>query len=411
MRFLSPPPPSSPPFAGAASEAAQGFGHAECYVERYLAWPRHIEMQVFADAAGHCVWLGERECSIQRRHQKLIEEAPAPGLPDDVRRAMGEAAVRVAEVAGYIGAGTVEFLYEDGHFWFLEMNTRLQVEHPITEMVTGLDLVVEQIRVAAGAPLSFTQDEVLRRRRGHAVECRINAEDPGGGRFIPSPGTVTALVPPEGPGVRWDGGYEAGDDVPPFYDNLIGKLAVWAPDRPAALARMAAALDEFRIDGVPTTIPAHRAVLAHPDFAAVRHSTVWLEQRLSLPETADAVSAAGPSGRSQEVRVGRRWYSIPRPGVESRPPARRRDAAALGPEPGSGTVASPMQGTVVRVMVAPGDSVETGQGVCAVEAMKMETVLRSGITGAVAAVNAAPGQAVRAGEVLVVVEPAAGGPA
>ena len=412
IRVVASPAEARDAFAGAASEAAQGFGHAECYVERYLAWPRHIEMQVFADAAGRCVWLGERECSIQRRHQKLIEEAPAPGLPDDVRRAMGEAAVRVAEVAGYVGAGTVEFLYEtgdapgpgqDGRFWFLEMNTRLQVEHPITEMVLGLDLVAEQIRVAAGAPLPFTQDEVIGRRRGHAVECRINAEDPAGGRFIPSPGTITALAPPEGPGVRWDGGYEAGDDVPPFYDNLVGKLAVWAPDRPAALARMAAALGEFRLEGVPTTIPAHRAVLAHPDFQAARHSTVWLEQRLSLPETAGAAPA--PPGRTQEVRVGRRWYSVPLPGVESRPPARRDDGAAAGPEPASGTVASPMQGTVVRVLVGVGDAVEAGQGVCAVEAMKMETVLPSGITGTVSEVRIGPGQAVRAGEPLVLVEP------
>jgi len=407
IRVVASPAEARDAFAGAASEAHQSFGHAECYIERYLAWPRHIEMQVFADAFGRCVWLGERECSIQRRHQKLIEEAPAPGLSEDVRRAMGEAAVRVAEVAGYVGAGTVEFLYEDGDFWFLEMNTRLQVEHPITELVTGLDLVVEQIRVAAGAPLSFTQDDVLRRRRGHAVECRINAEDPAGGRFVPSPGTITALVPPEGPGVRWDGGYEAGDDVPPYYDNLIGKLVVWAPDRPAALARMAAALDEFRLEGVPTTIPAERAVLAHPDFVAASHSTVWLEQRLSLPGTdASAGDDAGPE-RSQEVRVGRRWYSIPRPGLESRAPRRRLDGGERGPQPGSGLVASPMQGTVVRVLVGVGDSVEAGQAVCAVEAMKMETVLRSGVRGTVSEVRIGPGQAVRAGEPLVVVEPIA----
>ena len=390
-------------FASAAAEAEKGFGHAECYVERYLAWPRHIEMQVFADGQGRCVWLGERECSIQRRHQKLIEEAPAPSFGDDVRRAMGEAAVRVAQVAGYEGAGTVEFLYEDGQFYFLEMNTRLQVEHPITELVTGLDLVAEQIRVAGGRTLSFTQNSIA--RRGHAIECRINAEDPAGGRFIPSPGTITALVPPQGPGVRWDGGYEAGDEVSPYYDNLIGKLVVWAPDRPAALARMAAALAEFRLEGVPTTVSAHQAVVAHNDFVDARHSTVWVEQRLELPDPAGAPES-GAGGRSQEVRVGRRWYAIPRPGVETRPPARSGDGAAGGPEAASGTVTSQMQGTVVRVMVAVGDAVEAGQGVCAVEAMKMESVLRCGVAGTVAEVKVAPGQPVRAGEALVVIEPA-----
>ncbi|HEV7865079.1 MAG TPA: biotin carboxylase N-terminal domain-containing protein [Acidimicrobiia bacterium] len=393
-------------FDSAASEANAGFGHAECYVERYLAWPRHIEMQIFADGHGHCVWLGERECSIQRRHQKLIEEAPAPDFADDTRRAMGEAAVRVAEVAGYVGAGTVEFLYEsgdtpgpgeDGAFWFLEMNTRLQVEHPVTEMVTGLDLVAEQIRVAAGAPLSFTQESV--QRRGHAIECRLNAEDPAGGRFIPSPGTVAALAPPEGPGVRWDGGYEAGDTVSPFYDNLIGKLVVWAADRPAAIARMTGALTEMRLDGLPTTIPAHQAILAHPDFRAARHSTVWVEQRLTLPEA----PAEEVAGRSQEVRVGGRWYVIPLPGVESRPPSVHRDRVSPGPREGSGTVVSQMQGTVTRVLVEVGDAVAAEQGVCAVEAMKMETVLRSGIAGTVSELRVAPGQPVRAGEVLAVI--------
>jgi acetyl-CoA/propionyl-CoA carboxylase biotin carboxyl carrier protein len=397
-------------FESAASEAEQGFGHAECYVERYLTWPRHIEMQIFADSHGACVWLGERECSIQRRHQKLIEEAPAPAFADDVRRAMGEAAVRVADVAGYVGAGTVEFLYEDGEpggpgvspgvFWFLEMNTRLQVEHPVTEMVTGLDLVATQIRVAAGAPLGFTQESI--QRRGHAIECRVNAEDPAGGRFIPSPGTVTALAPPHGPGVRWDGGYDAGDTVSPFYDNLIGKLVVWAENRPAAIARMAAALAEMRLDGLPTTIPAHRAILDHPDFLAARHSTVWVEQRLVLPDE-EAVDEAR-TGRSQEVRVGGRWYAVPRPGVAARPPSRRSDRAPARPGGGSGTVASQMQGTVTRVLVEVGDAVEAGQAVCAVEAMKMETVLRSGIAGTVTEIRVVPGQGVRAGAALVVVE-------
>jgi acetyl-CoA/propionyl-CoA carboxylase biotin carboxyl carrier protein len=284
------------------------------------------------------------------------------------------------------------------------MNTRLQVEHPVTELVTGVDLVAEQIRVADGAPLGFTQESLG--HRGHAIECRINAEDPAGGRFIPSPGTVATLTVPEGPGVRWDGGYEAGDLVSPYYDNLIGKLVVWAADRPAAIARMTAALGEMRLDGVPTTIPAHEVILAHPDFVDARHSTVWVEQRLSLPESFEAAAGSTPDGRSQEVQVVGRWYTIPRPGVETRAPQQRSERGVAGMVAGSGTVASPMQGTVTRVLVEVGEAVEAGQGVCAVEAMKMESVLRSGIAGTVAEVRAVPGQSVPTGEVLVVIEPA-----
>ena len=235
-------------------------------MERYLARdPRHVELQIFIDSHGNGVYLSDRDCSAQRRHQKLIEEAPAPAIPDATRRAMGEAAVKVALGCGYVNAGTVEMLFQDGEFFFLEMNTRLQVEHCVTEEITGLDLVAEQLRVAAGERLSFTQEIV--ERRGHSIECRINAEDPSR-KFMPSPGTITRLRVPSGPGVRWDGGYHEGDAISQYYDNLVGKLIVWAPDRDRAIERMLRALDEFEIEGVRTTIPAHRVLLAHADFRA-----------------------------------------------------------------------------------------------------------------------------------------------
>ena len=288
--------------ASAQREAKNFFGRDEVYVERYLTWPRHVEVQIVGDTQGDVVWVSTRDCSAQRRHQKLIEEAPAPGLPAGVEDAMGEAAVKAAKAVGYYNAGTVEFIYQDGDFFFLEMNTRLQVEHPVTEVITGIDLVEWQIRVASGEPLPLTQEEVRALQRGHGIEIRINAEDPAGGKFLPSPGKITELDVPDGFGIRFDGGYAAGDTVSQFYDNLVGKLIVWGKDRDTAIARTIRALEEMKVGGVATTIPADLAILRHPDFAAVTHSTKWVEENLDLSGVSGAPAAptAEPAADGEE---------------------------------------------------------------------------------------------------------------
>jgi acetyl-CoA/propionyl-CoA carboxylase biotin carboxyl carrier protein len=404
----------------AQSEALKGFGRAECYVERYLTWPRHVEMQIIGDTHGNVVWIGERDCSAQRRHQKLIEESPAPDFPADTRQAMGEAAVKVAKACGYYNAGTVEFLYQDGEFYFLEMNTRLQVEHPVTELVSGIDLVREQIRVAAGEPLSFGQDDID--LRGWAVEVRINAEDPAEGRFLPSPGTITELVPPQGFGVRWDGGYESGDEVSQYYDNLVGKLIVWGDTRTTAIDRMIRALEELRIDGVATTVPADLAILRHDDFRTAQHSTKWVEDRLDLtgvsssPTGGAAVEGDDPMvQRDVDVEVnGRRFavklwmpdvpLAVAAGGPAAGPRPRRAAAGGGAAAAGSGKVTVPMQGTIVKVLVEVGQSVEAGQAVCVLEAMKMENNIAADKAGTVTEIKVEPGQSVGSGDIVVVIE-------
>jgi len=417
-----------PESAASALEAARREGHAyfgrdEVYLERYLDWPRHIEMQIFADSQGHVVWMGERDCSAQRRHQKLIEETPAPGLPDSVRQAMGEASIRVARACGYVNAGTVEFLYQDGEFYFLEMNTRLQVEHTVTELACGLDMVAEQLRVAAGEALSFTQESLV--RRGHAIECRINAEDPAGGRFLPSPGTLTRFSRPGGFGVRIDAGYGEGDAISQHYDNLIAKFLTWGQDREEARRRMLRVLRESAVEGVTTNIAAHLRILEHPDFIAGAHSTRWVEDRLDFSDIPPGPPAGGRPGastpaRAVDVEVDGRRYDVrvwlpesgsgpgaaagAAAGAGAGARAARRPSAAAAPSTGGGRVVAPMQGTIVEVLVAVGDTVAAGQGICLLEAMKMENLVECERAGRVTEVRVVPGDNVGGGDVLAVVE-------
>jgi acetyl-CoA/propionyl-CoA carboxylase biotin carboxyl carrier protein len=421
MRVVRSADEAAEAFDSARSEALKGFGRDECYVERYLTWPRHIEMQIIGDMHGNCVWVAERDCSAQRRHQKLIEESPAPAFPAEVRQAMGEAAVKVAKACGYYNAGTVEFLYQDGEFFFLEMNTRLQVEHPVTEMVSGLDLVAEQIRVASGLPLSFTQESIS--LSGHAIEVRINAENPAEGKFLPSPGDISTLVPPAGFGTRWDGGYESGDTVSQYYDNLVGKLICWGEDRPTAIARTLRALREFRIEGIATTIPADIAILEHPDFAAATHSTKWVEDTLDLtgvsstPIATDA-DAEPKVQRDVDVEVNGKRFAVKvfvpqsqagavvaggAPAGAAKP---RRGSAggAGGAGGGSGAVTVPMQGTIVKILVEVGQDIEAGATVCVLEAMKMENNIAAEKAGTVKEIKVSTGDSVGAGDVVVVIE-------
>ncbi len=395
----------------AASREAQAyFGRPEMYIERYLERPRHIEAQVMFDTHRNGFFLGERDCSSQRRNQKLIEEAPATGLSDDLRGAIGEAALAVGEACGYVGAGTVEFLLEpDGDFYFLEMNTRLQVEHPVTEMVTGLDLVRLQLEVAMGAELELWDVAV----NGHAIEMRVNAEDPSLD-FQPSPGRITQYREPGGVGVRVDSGVEAGSTVSPYYDNLAAKLVVWAPTRDFAIAKALRAVADFEIGGIPTTLSAHSVLLDHELFRRGEHYTKFVEDLIDFSGIGADDGPALPEDeattlRQATVEVGGRRYDVkmwfPEGQLTGTAPRRRpphlERAKASGDD--GGLVTAPMQGTIVKVTVKAGDQVKSGDTICILEAMKMENEIKSPADGDVIDLRVQAGDSVGAGEVLAVV--------
>ncbi|HZD00184.1 MAG TPA: biotin carboxylase N-terminal domain-containing protein [Actinomycetes bacterium] len=397
IRVVRGPDEAAAALAAAAREAAATFGSAVCYLERFFERPRHVEVQVLADAHGGIVHLGERDCSVQRRHQKLVEESPSPGLPAEVRERITTWAVAVAKACGYVGAGTVELLWDpaSGGAWFLEMNTRLQVEHPVTEAVTGVDIVAAQLRIAAGEPLGFGQEEV--RFAGHAVECRINAEDPGR-HFLPTSGPVTRLRWPGGPGVRVDAGYQSGDTVSPFYDDLLGKVITWGRDREAAIERMGAALADLEVCGVAATTAALARILDHEDFRAGAHWTTWLEEVVDLADLArpEAVAGDGDGGPDFTVTVQGATYPVR---LYRHRPSRLTGRTGMGSR-----VASPLTGTLSRVEVSPGDRVDAGDLLAVVEAMKMETPLRAPSAGKVVEVPPAVGGPVSAGQTVVVLD-------
>ncbi|MFZ9674545.1 MAG: acetyl/propionyl/methylcrotonyl-CoA carboxylase subunit alpha [Ilumatobacteraceae bacterium] len=405
----------------AQREAKAFFGRDEIYVEKYLTWPRHVEVQIVGDQHGNYAWVSTRDCSAQRRHQKLVEEAPAVEMGPGIEEAMGEAAIKAARAVGYFNAGTVEFIYQDGEFFFLEMNTRLQVEHPVSEVITGIDLVEWQIRVAGGETLPMTQEQVTARRNGHGIEIRINAENPAGGKFLPSPGKITKLVPSDGFGVRFDSGYESGDEISQYYDNLVGKLIVWGKDRPTAIARTIRALEEMVVEGVATTIPADLAILRHPDFAAMKHSTKWVEEVLDLSgieapkaPTSDGDDAEPLVRRNTTVEVNGKRFDVAMwvpeqtavvasAGAPKAAKPKRAAGGGAGGGAGSGQVAVPMQGTIVKVLVEVGQEVEAGQAVVVLEAMKMENQILAEKSGKVTEIKVKAGDTVGSGDVVVVI--------
>ena len=400
---------------GAAREAQAYFGDPSVFCERYVDKPRHVEAQILGDAHGAVAFLGERDCSTQRRHQKLIEEAPSPAVDPDLRNAIGEAACALAKAVGYRSAGTVEFLLSpDGELSFLEMNTRLQVEHPVTELVCGIDLVGEQLRIADGQALGYD----FLTPRGHAIECRINAEDPAAG-FLPSPGAITRFDAPVGPWVRADEGFAAGKSVPRDYDSLVAKLICFGTDREQARLRTLNALSDFHIEGIATTIPFHRAFLSHETFVQGEVTTRFVEDGFlpefnalleKLPpmrERASSGSRSGgtPSQRSLSVEVSGRRYDVTlweTDGEKAFHPLER--AASTHATGGHDEVRAPMQGKILKVLVEQGQEVDAGELICTLEAMKMENHVVAPREGTIAELNVQAGMTVETGALIAVIE-------
>jgi acetyl-CoA/propionyl-CoA carboxylase biotin carboxyl carrier protein len=430
FRVASSPKELQNAFEGAAREGEKFFSDATVYLERYLPDPRHVEVQILADAHGHTIHLGERDCSIQRRHQKLIEESPAPTwiVDDELRERIGRIAVEAAEAVGYRGAGTVEGLLaaDSAEYFFLEMNTRVQVEHCVTEMTTGVDIVKEGIRAAAGEPLSISQEDVV--LRGHAIECRINAED-AAKNFAPAPGRIGSYVEPSGPGVRVDSGVRAGSEIAPMYDPMVAKLIVWDRDREQATRRMVRALGEFEIEGLKTLIPFHQALLQTEQWARGETCRDLLEDRAWLEtlafEQAPAAAAGDDDGTVEQTYMvevsGRRFDvrvvgpppvsgpaaangvapAVPKPQRAERQNGARRSNSADGD-----TLASPMQGSVWKVPVKAGQQVAEGDVVTIIEAMKMENEITAHKAGVIAELPISEGDSVAHGDTLAVIRDA-----
>jgi acetyl-CoA/propionyl-CoA carboxylase biotin carboxyl carrier protein len=404
-------------FEGAAREGEKFFGDATVYIERYLPDPRHVEVQILADSKGNVIHLFERDCSVQRRHQKLIEESPAPAVDPALRERIGKIGTEAARAVDYRSAGTVEGLLQDGDYFFLEMNTRVQVEHCVTEMVTGIDIVREQLRIAAGEELSFTQDDV--QIRGHAIECRINAED-ASKKFAPAPGRIGSYREPAGPFVRVDSGAEEGYEVLPLYDPMIAKLIVWDVDREASTRRMIRALHEYEIGGLKTLIPFHLALLDTDQWRNgetcrdLVEDKDWLKQ-LAFPaaekpaddedeEKVERDYAVEVSGRRFDVKViGAAPGGVNGAQPARKPPKRReRDGGGGGGAPGE--LVSPLQGTVLKVAVEKGAEIEEGALVCVIEAMKMENEITAPSSGTVEELGVSEGGSIATGDTIAVIK-------